>query len=238
MPRQTKLETVPMLLIVALLFCSYKSRADEIEVFELLDSIEGKTITPSQQQAIDRVRASIFDSWEAGAGPDEPPPPPPPPPGPIHIAPGAGPTNDRGGGPASTVTAKVQVVNGPANIRAGPSTDQPRIMLVPMGFELEVIAEVGDWYQVLLPGRYGYIYRELVEEIHSLQAESAVAPGTGEPREVQDLSAASQAFAREFEGPWSFACLDQHKDCQTRHAWYDCDLVMLSCIGESWLKAF
>ncbi len=73
--------------------------------------------------------------------------------------------------------AAVIVERGPANIRAGPSTQHAVLTSVPVGQQLEEIDRVGDWFRIILPdGREGYIYAPLVRHEASVPANTIAIP--------------------------------------------------------------
>ena len=216
--------------IASMLSASEQRESEELALFRMLKQIEQKNLTHEQMEAVNDVRRSIIQtSWSLASIATET--------GLASVAPGAGPDDSVIVSQESGIT--IQVIDGPANIRSRPSTDSPRFMLVPTGFVLRAISKIESWYQVMISGQVGFIHRNLVKETESLRDEpDPLAPGTGDLEEVNSLEQASENFTDRFRGLWSFGCLDEHQKCRTKHAWYDCDLIMLSCIGESWLRAF
>jgi hypothetical protein len=204
-----------------------------MELIAVLDNMEQDGLTYEQIEAIGNLRQSVTSSWTA------------------DIAPGAGSdpleTSARDTSMTRDLTPdriisrveSIEIINGPANIRRGPSTSYPPFMLAPVGFIFPFVSRVDDWYQVKVANESGFVHQSLVKEVASLdEGPESFEPGTGDKRSIDSFDEASENFADSFKGPWSFGCLDQHQICRTKHAWYDCDLVLLSCIGESWLRAF
>jgi Bacterial SH3 domain len=63
---------------------------------------------------------------------------------------------------AAAIKATIQVTS--ANLRAGPSLNEPSKAILKQGDQLTVESEAGDWYLVATPdGQKGYVHRSVVK---------------------------------------------------------------------------
>lgn len=127
-----------------------------------------------------------------------------------------------------------RVDRGPANLRAAPSLDGRIVAVLDAGTVVDVRGTADSWRRVEVINapaiRAGYIHADLLE---------AALPEDGGWENGRDgLDPALAGFSETFSSSDSFKCLDDLKLCKQRHGWFDCELVMIVCIGEAFIGSF
>jgi hypothetical protein len=152
----------------------------------------------------------------------------------------------------------LSVTDGPARLRAGPSLSDRVLVLIPEGNRVQLISQSGEWLYISYANYKGFVHASLINvsegEFYDVtRADSPPAAGSS-PQESSGSAQTSQPpeawlpaetqieesldnFVRSFSGSYSFKCLDDLGLCESRHAWLDCQLVMIVCLGEAFMQS-
>jgi hypothetical protein len=138
----------------------------------------------------------------------------------------------------------VLTVRGPAELRAGPSFEAPKVADLQVGSHVVAFYPFPTWVEVeviVFPAHHRLLHPEPGPPInwrgagfvHRDQLEYDQAASSRFDSEV--FLSALAAFQESFASPGSAGCLDDLQLCKPRDSSFDCELIMIVCLGEAFM---
>ena len=133
-------------------------------------------------------------------------------------------------------------VSGPADLRAGPSFQAPKIADLNVGSHIVTFLPFETWVEIeiiVFPAHHSLLHREPGPPVdwhgagfvHRDRLEFDKAAQARFNSEV--FLSALAAFQESFASAESSECLDDLQVCKQRDSWFDCELIMIVCIGDA-----